>query len=199
MHPIAAKVIRSAVTGAVVVGVGVLSGVASAGYGPALPPGGAVPGGFANVVATWTSGPVGGRIAAHIGATSAEVVVPAQHLHVPLQLTLTTPNLRKSGGMLSSHSRWRGRVVGGVALNARMADGVMVRGRLGGMVTLHLHNPRFRPGDRVLKWNGHLARFVLMPSSRVVVRRGHISVRVEHGREILVLENAHRIRRSAKH
>ena len=68
-------------------------GPPAGGYGPA-PPAGPVPGGYFAVVTSQTFGPSGGTIGpVHVGALLVTVTIPAGAFPVPVQITLTAPDV----------------------------------------------------------------------------------------------------------
>lgn len=129
---------------------------ATAGYGPTVPPGPSIPGGFSSVIASKTFGAGGGTLAARAGKTRFDLHVQQGALSSPVQFTLTAPRLGKLGKSVP-----RGMVpTTGVALVATRPNGRFVTGTFGSnRIRLVVVDPRITTRSVVLVWNGRARRF----------------------------------------
>ncbi len=151
------------------------------GYGPAPAAGQTSSGGFSQVLATATRGPAGGTLSANAGGTSVSVSIPAATLKIPLQLTLTAPNLARLGRKL-------GNVRGGVGVMASKPGGTPIRGRLSaGTISVTLNNHAFHPGDRVVVWNARSRSFAAVPRGQAELTDGKVTIRFNRPSEFAVL------------
>jgi hypothetical protein len=152
---IAGKRIAAAV--ALVCSALVAAAAATAGYGPTIPPGPPVPGGFSTVVASKTFGRSGGRLVARSGKTRFVLQIPRGALKSSTQFTLTRPRLRKL-----RHRVPRGtHPTIGFALLARHPSGRFVRGTFGSKsVRLTIVDRKIVKRSIALSWNQKKRRFV---------------------------------------
>ena len=100
---------------------------ATAGYGPTVPPGAPIPGGFSTVIASKTFAVGGGTLRATAGTSHFVLHVPRGALARRIQLTLTRPRL----GSLKSRVPHGTVPVIGVAVLATYPNGHFVSGTFG--------------------------------------------------------------------
>lgn len=130
---------------------------ATAGYGPTIPPGAPLPGGFSTVVASKSFGPAGGSLVAHAGETRFVLQIPRGALKSRTQFTLTRPRLKNLRSRVP-----RGTVPAlGFALLARHADGRFVKGTFGSeSVRLTIGDRKIVKRSIALIWNQKQRRFI---------------------------------------
>jgi uncharacterized RDD family membrane protein YckC len=174
----AAPRIRMAVT--VVAAALAAVATAAAGYGPSVPPGSPVPGGFSTVIASKTFGPNGGTLTARIGKTGFELHIQHGALRSRIQFTLTAPRLRNLG----AHVPHGTVATTGVALLATYPNGHFVVGPLGKSgVRLTVVDRRITKHSIVLVWNQRTRRFTRLRATIAAGRAGFTLNRIQ---EILI-------------
>jgi hypothetical protein len=155
--------------------------VAEAGYGPYVPPGPPVPGGFAIVIASKTFGPHGGKLRAHHGATTFVLSIPPGALSRKTQFTLTGAHLPA----VRRHLRPGLRLRVAVAVLANRPSGQPVKGKFSRTpVQLLILNRHVASHSEALRWSGKRHAFVRMSGAQVT--RARVRVRLRHFAEIVV-------------
>jgi len=130
---------------------------AQAGYGPPPPPS-PPPGGFVRVVTSRTIGPAGGRICpVRVDRSRVCLIVPRRAFSVPMQITITAPNLRRLGD--AGHPGFR--AISGVGILIQI-NGTTYTGPFNRRLVLRITRRGIRPRDRVVVWDGH--RFGFFPA-----------------------------------
>lgn len=163
---------------------------APAQYGPSPPPTTIGPVTFAVVVTTATQGPEGNTLAAQVGKTEVEVTVPPRAFSIPLQVTVIAPRAAELRPHLT-RSGISGSIVFAVGVTGAKVDGTPIRGRLSAApLRLTLEGPKLRPGVRVVHWDGNRRRFVAVPSSRITLENGRLTIRFNRGDQFVVLAPA---------
>lgn len=139
---------------------------ARAGYGPTVPPGPPIPGGFSTVITSKTFAPAGGTLRATVGKSHFVLRVPRGALKGRIQLTLTRPRL----GSLKSRVPHGTAPVIGVAVLATYPNGHFVRGTFGAnRVRLTVTDRRVTKHSMALVWSAKPRRFLRY---RATITRG---------------------------
>lgn len=145
---------------------------ATAGYGPTVPPGAPIPGGFSTVIASKTFAVGGGTLGATAGKSHLVLRVPRGALTTRIQLTLTRPHL---GGLKSRVPRGTAPVLG-VAVLATFPNGHFVSETFGAnRVRLTITDSRITKRSILLVWSVRNRRFVRYPGT---VNAGHAAFAV---------------------
>lgn len=128
--------------------------LAAGGYGPPPPPVPPVPGGFSAVVTSVTIGPAGGTIGpVRVDGFLDKIVVPPGAFPVPVQITVTAPNVRAIGD-----AGFPGfEAISGVGIQVQR-NGSPYRGAFRKPLKLDTTSPSLTRSDIVVRWNGR--RFV---------------------------------------
>jgi hypothetical protein len=186
--PVLATVAVVALTSLCGLGAG-SAGAARSDYGPppaALQPI-SFPGGSAAVVTSGTQGPEGRTLRGTAGGTDVTLVIPAETLSIPLQVTVTVPHLEQVRPRLVRQGI-SGRLLAGVQVSAVKLNGTVIRGRLAARrVTVVMRAGSIRPGVEVLRWNSRLQRYVRVPGRFLTVRKGTVSIRLNRPWQLLVV------------
>lgn len=154
---------------------------ALADYGPAAPPGPAVPGGFSAVIASRTIASKGGALSAASGQTVLNLKVPAHALARTVQFTFTRPRLP---GLRTAIPKGKHLLVG-FALLANRTSGAPIRGSFSKRaVSITISNRTLTRRAQVLAWNPARHRFAPFAA---VVRTGRIVLSLRHFAEFLVI------------
>jgi hypothetical protein len=157
------------------------AGGAEAGYGPFVPPGPPVPGGFSIVIASRTFGPYGGMLRAHRGSTTFILSVPRGALSRRTQFTLTGAH----GPAVQRHLRRGLRLKVAVAVLANLPSGKPIKGTFSRRpVHLLILNRHVASNSEALRWSGRRRAFI--PLGGAQVRRGRAAIRLRHFAEIVV-------------
>jgi len=124
--------------------------LAAAGYGPPGPPPPPVPGGYSVVVTSQTIGPAGGTIGpVNVNGTSVTLTIPAGAFPVPVQITLSAPDLAAIGTAgFFGHS-----AVAGVGIQVQ-ENGSPYPGTFLKPLTLTMSSSSITSSGIVVVWNG---------------------------------------------
>lgn len=152
------RLTRRPLSAAVAVTVSAVAAVtATAGYGPTVPPGPPIPGGFSTVITSKTFSTGGGTLSATAGTSRFVLRVPSRALTRRLQLTLTRPRL----GNLKSRVPHGTTPLLGVAVLATYPNGHFVPGTFGSnRVRLTIVDRRITKRSTLLVWSAKPRRFV---------------------------------------
>ncbi len=157
--------------------------LAAQGYGPPPPPPPPVPGGYFRVVTSVTIGPSGGTIGpVRVDGVLVTLRVPRGAFPIPVQITLTAPDVREIGNAGFRHER----AFSGVGVLIQV-DGQTYTGHFGKPLHLILKSHRINAGDLFVVWNG--TRFVRVPLD---ADHGHTDVIIfgsEHEQDFAVLRH----------
>ena len=159
-------------------------GVALSGYGPTPPPGRPVPGGFAVVAASVSVDPTTGRVIRVNAGSRGKVILQVGRgsINVPLQFTLTVPNLTLVQRSLGR----RYRAIVGVGVQANLRSGTPVKGRFGpSPVVISLLSAKIKHGDKVFAWRAARHKFARVAAT---VRNGVAIVTVNRYSELIVVQ-----------
>ena len=157
---------------------------ATAGYGPTVPPGQPVPGGFGTVIASKTFGTGGGTLRANAGKTRFVLRINRGALTRRIQLTLTRPRI----GNLKNHVPHGTVPTTGIAVLATYPNGRFVPGRFGSsLVRLTILDRRIAKHSMMLVWNQGKRRFVRYPAT---VTAGHATFLVGRIHEFVIASSS---------
>jgi hypothetical protein len=119
-------------------------------YGPPGPPAPPVPGGYTVVVTSQTIGPAGGTIGpVDVGGIPTTLTIPAGAFPVPVQITLTAPDLAAIGaGGFPGHNAIAGVGIG-VQENGSTYPGTFLK-----PLTLTMSSSSITSSSVVVVWNG---------------------------------------------
>jgi hypothetical protein len=153
---------------------------ATAGYGPTVPPGSSVPGGFSTVIASKTFGPGGGTLGAAAGKSRFILRVERGALTRRIQLTLTRPRL----GSLKTRVPHGTVPVTGVAVLATYPNGRFVPGTFGSnRLRLTVVDRGITKRSIVLVWDQGQRRFARY---RATITAGHATFVVSRIHEFVI-------------
>jgi hypothetical protein len=129
---------------------------ANAAYGPPPPPTTPPPGGFRNIVASETVDPGGGILGPFgVNGLQVTITVPRHAFPVPVQVTITAPDVSAIGNAGFRRYLALGGVGVLIQVNGTTYPGAFRRG-----VTLDMTSPGISRADLVVVWNGE--RFVIV-------------------------------------
>ena len=167
---------------AILVTTGAGGALAAGGYGPPAPVPQTVPGGYSVVVTSQTITPAGGTIGpVTINGASVTLIVPAGAFPVPVQITVTAPNL----GAIST-AGFRGfKVVAGEGIQVQ-ENGSTYPGTFLKPLTLVTSSPSITASSILAVWNG--TAFVTDPDS--TARSGELKASFDTDPDFAVLTPA---------
>ena len=166
MHRLRRRLAFVMLAGAAMIVTGADGALAAGGYGPpaAVPP--TVPGGYSVVVTSQTITPAGGKIGpVTVNGASVTVIVPAGAFPVPVQITVTAPNL----GAIGTAGFSGFKVVAGVGIHVQ-ENGSTYPGTFLKPLTLIMSSSSITASSILTVWNG--TSFVTDPDS--TARSGEI-------------------------
>src|ERR1022692_735892 len=162
--------------------------LAAPGYGPPPPPP-PVPGGYFRVVTSVTIDPSGGMIGSvRVDGVLVTLRVPRGAFPIPVQITLTAPDVGDIGNAGFRHER----AFSGVGVLIQV-DGQTYSGHFRKPLHLTLKSRRINARDLFVVWNG--SRFVRVPRDTVHGHTDFIVFGSEHEQDFAVLGHVGRRRR----